>query len=201
VALQTCTDVVGPERRSCYRQRAVFLIGGFYLLTHPLLAIGTVTVLLAAVIFAEGVFDIITYFRLQREHPSGWMLLNGIVALVLGGLIWAQWPSSSTWAIGTLVGVNPLMTGITRLMFWTGRTQAHQAPDRVTVRRQTRALPVRSAGVPPDLQSSDPGNPGHGSASALGTNLRALDSTGRNQGHYGERQGRLRDGSVILLSA
>ena len=95
----------------------VFLIGGFYLLTHPLLAIGTLTVLLAAVIFAEGVFDIITYFRLQREHPSGWMLLNGIVALVLGGLIWAQWPSSSTWAIGTLVGVNLLMTGITRLMF------------------------------------------------------------------------------------
>jgi uncharacterized membrane protein HdeD (DUF308 family) len=95
----------------------VFLIGGFYLLTHPLLAISTLTVLLAAVIFAEGVFDIITYFRLQREHPSAWMLLNGIVALVLGGLIWAQWPSSSTWAIGTLVGVNLLMTGITRLMF------------------------------------------------------------------------------------
>jgi uncharacterized membrane protein HdeD (DUF308 family) len=45
------------------------------------------------------------------------MLLNGIVALLLGGLIWAQWPSSSAWAIGTLVGVNLLMTGITRLMF------------------------------------------------------------------------------------
>jgi uncharacterized membrane protein HdeD (DUF308 family) len=45
------------------------------------------------------------------------MLLNGIVALLLGGLIWVQWPSSSAWALGTLVGVNLLMTGITRLMF------------------------------------------------------------------------------------
>jgi uncharacterized membrane protein HdeD (DUF308 family) len=32
-------------------------------------------------------------------------------------LIWAQWPSSSAWAIGTLLGVNLLMTGITRLIF------------------------------------------------------------------------------------
>jgi uncharacterized membrane protein HdeD (DUF308 family) len=69
------------------------------------------------VIFAMGVFDIITYFRLQRERPSGWMLVNGIAALVLGILIWVHWPSSSAWAIGTLVGVNLLLTGITRLIF------------------------------------------------------------------------------------
>jgi uncharacterized membrane protein HdeD (DUF308 family) len=94
-----------------------FVLGGLYILTHPQLAIGTLTALLAVVIFAAGVFDIITYFRLQREAPSGWMLLNGIVALLLGGLIWVQWPSSSAWAIGTLVGVNLLMTGITRLIF------------------------------------------------------------------------------------
>jgi uncharacterized membrane protein HdeD (DUF308 family) len=99
-----------------------FMLGGVYILTHPALAIDTLTALLAVVILAEGVFDIINYFRLQRERPSGWMLLNGIVALLLGGLIWAQWPSSSAWAIGTLVGVNLLMTGITRLMFGvTGR--------------------------------------------------------------------------------
>jgi uncharacterized membrane protein HdeD (DUF308 family) len=94
-----------------------FVLGGLYILTHQQLAIGTLTALLALVIFAAGVFDIITYFRLQREHPSGWVLLNGIVAVLLGALIWVQWPSSSAWAIGTLVGVNLLMTGVTRLMF------------------------------------------------------------------------------------
>jgi uncharacterized membrane protein HdeD (DUF308 family) len=94
-----------------------FVLGGVYILTHPQLAINTLTALLALVIIAAGVFDIITYFRLQRERPSGWMLLNGIVALLLGGLIWVQWPSSAAWAIGTLVGVNLLLTGITRLIF------------------------------------------------------------------------------------
>jgi uncharacterized membrane protein HdeD (DUF308 family) len=43
--------------------------------------------------------------------------VNALITLLLGGLIWLQWPSSSVWAIGTLVGVNLLMTGISRLMF------------------------------------------------------------------------------------
>jgi uncharacterized membrane protein HdeD (DUF308 family) len=42
--------------------------------------------------------------------------VNALITLLLGGLIWFHWPSSSVWAIGTLVGVNLLMTGISRLM-------------------------------------------------------------------------------------
>jgi uncharacterized membrane protein HdeD (DUF308 family) len=108
----------GGARRVIFQILAgvVFLIGGYYLLTHPLLALGTLTLLLAAVILAGGVCEIITYFRLKNEQASGWMLFNGIVALILGALIWLHWPSSSVWAIGTLVGVYLLLTGITRLM-------------------------------------------------------------------------------------
>ena len=94
----------------------LFVLVGLYLLMQPLLALGTLTLLLAAVILVAGVCEIVTYFRLRSEQASGWMLANGILALVLGGMIWLQWPSSSVWAIGTLVGVNLLFTGITRLM-------------------------------------------------------------------------------------
>ncbi len=93
-----------------------FLFAGYYLLTHPLLALGTLTLLLAAAILVAGVCEIIVYFRLRSEQASGWMLANGVLALVLGAMVWLQWPSSSVWAIGTLVGVNLLFTGITRLM-------------------------------------------------------------------------------------
>jgi len=108
----------GGTRRVLFQILAgvVFLIAGYYLASHPLLALGTLTLLLAAAILVAGVCEIITYFRLRSEQATGWMLANGIVALVLGGMIWLQWPSSSTWAIGTLVGVNLLFTGITRLM-------------------------------------------------------------------------------------
>jgi uncharacterized membrane protein HdeD (DUF308 family) len=95
----------------------VYLIGGFYFLTHTIMATGTLTLVLAGVILAEGVLEVISYFRMRGEGASSWLLLNGIITLLLGGLIWFQWPSSSVWAIGTLVGVNLLMTGITRLMF------------------------------------------------------------------------------------
>jgi uncharacterized membrane protein HdeD (DUF308 family) len=95
----------------------VFAIGGFYILSHPLIALGTLTMLLAVAILVVGVFDIVNYFRLKGTQASGWLLLNGILAVVLGGLIWVHWPSSSIWAIGTLMGVNLLFTGVTRLMY------------------------------------------------------------------------------------
>src|SRR5215831_8823874 len=108
----------GGTRRVLFQILAgvVFLIAGYYLVSHPLLALGTLTLLLAAVILVAGVCEIVTYFRLRSEQASGWMLFNGIVALILGALIWLHWPSSSVWAIGTLVGVNLLLTGVTRLM-------------------------------------------------------------------------------------
>ena len=108
----------GGTRRVLFEILAgvVFVVGGYYMVTHPLLALSTLTLLLAAVILAAGVCEIVTYFRLRSEQASGWILFNGIVALILGALIWLHWPSSSVWAIGTLVGVNLLLTGITRLM-------------------------------------------------------------------------------------
>jgi uncharacterized membrane protein HdeD (DUF308 family) len=82
-----------------------------------LLALGTLTLLLAVIILMEAAFEIIAYFRTRGEGGSGWLLVNALITLLLGGLIWFHWPSSSVWAIGTLVGVNLLMTGISRLMF------------------------------------------------------------------------------------
>ncbi len=95
----------------------VYAIGGIYFLTHTIMATGTLTLLLAGIILAEGFIEVISYFRMRGEGASGWLLLNGIITLALGALILFHWPSSTVWAIGTLVGVNLLMTGITRLMF------------------------------------------------------------------------------------
>lgn len=94
----------------------VYLIGGLYFLTHTIMGVSTLTLLLSGVILAEGVLEVVAYFRLKSAHGASWLLINGVVTLLLGGLIWFHWPSSSVWAIGTLVGVNLLMTGISRLM-------------------------------------------------------------------------------------
>jgi len=94
---------------------AAYLFGGIYFLTHPLLGLGTLTLLLASILMVEAILEIVAYFKTRGEAGSGAQLLNAIITILLGGMIWVHWPSSSVWAIGTLVGVNLLMTGFSRL--------------------------------------------------------------------------------------
>ena len=98
----------------------LYIVGGIYFIRHPLLGLGTLTLLLAVIILAEAVLEFVAYFRTRNAGGSRWMLANGVITLLLGGLIWFHWPSSSAWAIGTLVGVNLLMTGFSRLMLGMG---------------------------------------------------------------------------------
>jgi uncharacterized membrane protein HdeD (DUF308 family) len=95
----------------------LYLAGGIYSLLNPLVAVGTLTLVLACVFLAEGVLEIVAYFKMKGAGASGWLIFNGLVTVLLGGMIWFHWPSSSVWAIGILVGVNLIMTGTTRLMF------------------------------------------------------------------------------------
>jgi uncharacterized membrane protein HdeD (DUF308 family) len=95
----------------------IYLVGGRYSLTHPRLAMGALTLLLGTVSMAGGVAEIVSYLRLKSADASKWMLFNGIITFFLGGMIWFHWPSSSVRAIGILVGLTLLMTGVTRLMF------------------------------------------------------------------------------------
>lgn len=94
----------------------VYIFGGGYMLFHPLLGVATLTLLLGAFFLVEGIFEVIAYFRIRGVGGSGWMLFDGLVTLLLAGLIWAHWPSSSAWAIGTIVGVGLLISGIKWLM-------------------------------------------------------------------------------------
>jgi uncharacterized membrane protein HdeD (DUF308 family) len=98
----------------------IYLLGGAYFLTHPVLGLGTLTLYLAVILVAEAVLTFIAYVQSRaRRTGSAWILANGVITIFLGVMIWDQWPSSSTWAIGTLLGVNLLMTGVASLMIAT----------------------------------------------------------------------------------
>jgi uncharacterized membrane protein HdeD (DUF308 family) len=109
---------------------AVYIIGGLYLITHPLLALGTLTLLLAAMLLAEAILRAVAYFQTRADERSPWTLVNAVVTFLLGGMIWRQWPSSSVWAIGTLVGINLLMGGTSGLML---RNRLRQIGKRLEV--------------------------------------------------------------------
>jgi uncharacterized membrane protein HdeD (DUF308 family) len=89
---------------------------GVYLIMHPVLAVASLTLLLASLFLIEGIFDIVLFFQMRSMRGSSWVLIDGIITLLLGLLIYMQWPSSSAWAIGTLVGVSMIISGVTRVM-------------------------------------------------------------------------------------
>lgn len=93
-----------------------YLCFGVYLILHPLLGVATLTLVLASLFLIEGVLNIILFFRMRAMGGSSWVLVDGIITLLLGGMIYMQWPSSSLWAIGTLVGVSMIISGLSRVM-------------------------------------------------------------------------------------
>jgi uncharacterized membrane protein HdeD (DUF308 family) len=106
----------------------VYVFGGGYLAFHSGIAVESLTLVVAAVFFLEGVLEIAAFFQLRTLSGSGWILFDGILALVLAYVIYRPWPSSSTWAIGIIVGINLIVSGITGLMY------------SVTVRKALKAI-------------------------------------------------------------
>jgi uncharacterized membrane protein HdeD (DUF308 family) len=95
----------------------LYVVGGGYLAFHATLALESLTIVVATLFFIEGVFETAVFFEFRGVPGAGWILFDAVVTLILAYLIWRGFPSSSTWAIGTLVGINLIMSGTTRLMY------------------------------------------------------------------------------------
>jgi len=94
----------------------VYVAGGGYLAFHPQLALESLTLAMAVIFLIEGVLETAMFVQFRVYSGSGWILFDAIVTLLLAYLIWRPWPSSSTWAIGTILGINLILSGFTWLM-------------------------------------------------------------------------------------
>jgi len=87
-----------------------------YLIAHPAVGVASLTLLLATLFLIEGILNIALYFQVRAIERAGWFLLDGIITILLGLMVYRQWPSSSAWAIGTLIGISLIVSGVTRVM-------------------------------------------------------------------------------------
>lgn len=94
----------------------LYIATGAVLWLYPLQGVLTLTLVLATFLVAEGLFEITLAFQLRSMPNWAWILGDGIITLILGGMIWFQFPFDAPWTIGTLVGVSILFSGISRLM-------------------------------------------------------------------------------------
>ena len=87
------------------------LFVGFSLIQHPVAGTLTVTLVLAIYLVFSGIFRVI--YALWAQFPNyPWAVFSGIIAIVLGALLYEQWPSSALWFIGIAVGINFIFAGI-----------------------------------------------------------------------------------------
>ncbi len=94
----------------------LFGISGIALALFPFEGVLALTILLGASLVAQGIVGTVMAFQVRPLDGWGWFLFDAATSFLLGGLILFRWPSSSVWAIGTLVGVSVLMGGISRIM-------------------------------------------------------------------------------------
>jgi uncharacterized membrane protein HdeD (DUF308 family) len=92
-----------------------YLIAALYMLVLPVAGVVTLTLVLTFYIVVTGIFELAVFFHLRGLPGAIWFLVDGLASFLLAGLIFFHWPSSSLWAVGTLVGISLLMSGIARI--------------------------------------------------------------------------------------
>jgi uncharacterized membrane protein HdeD (DUF308 family) len=93
-----------------------YVLGGVYLAFHPAITLVALTLVVASIFFVEGVLETIAFFQFRTLPGSGWVLFDAIMAFLLAYVIWRPWPADFGWVIGTLLGINLIVSGSTRLM-------------------------------------------------------------------------------------
>jgi uncharacterized membrane protein HdeD (DUF308 family) len=89
----------------------LFGVVGFLIIWRPVVTAEILTLLMGAFFLASGLFQIVAPAMISLPD-WGWHVLSGIITLLLGVFVLAQWPVSGLWVIGMFVGIELLFYGI-----------------------------------------------------------------------------------------
>jgi uncharacterized membrane protein HdeD (DUF308 family) len=83
---------------------------GLIFIRHPGEAAAILTAFLAAFLVVGGIFRITGTLTLKMPNWQ-WDVLSGTINIILGVLLWIQWPEAGLWFIGLCVGIDLLFRG------------------------------------------------------------------------------------------
>jgi uncharacterized membrane protein HdeD (DUF308 family) len=82
----------------------LFAVVGALMVWRPLVTAEILTLLMGAFFLVSGLFQLIEPFWIGLPG-WGWHVLDGLITVILGVLVLAQWPVSGLWVIGLFVGI------------------------------------------------------------------------------------------------
>jgi len=88
----------------------LYVVAGVMLCQHPEAGAQAVTLLLGVMFVFDGIYRLVAALWLQFPQ-WGWYAVGGVVSVVLGVMLWMQYPNSAAWFIGFAVGVNLVFAG------------------------------------------------------------------------------------------
>ena len=86
-------------------------LAGLYMVTQPAAGLISLTMILVFYLVVTGVFELLIALQVRPADGWGWLMLNAIVTLLLGIMLWRQFPLSGVWAIGVLFGIKMVFSG------------------------------------------------------------------------------------------
>jgi uncharacterized membrane protein HdeD (DUF308 family) len=90
----------------------LYVAAGTTIVLYPMTGALTLTVFLAVFLLIEGGVRIWLGLQLRPAEGWAWVLISGVLGVFAGAMIWSELPSSAVWALGTLVGINLLFSGV-----------------------------------------------------------------------------------------
>jgi uncharacterized membrane protein HdeD (DUF308 family) len=88
---------------------------GFYFMIRPGVGLETLTLVIAMVLFVDGVTKVVLSLHIKPVKGWGFMLAGGIFSTLFACTVGWNLAASSLWVIGTLVGFSLLMNGFTTI--------------------------------------------------------------------------------------
>ena len=88
--------------------------GGIWVLAFPIDSEVSLTLFVGFLLAFEGVMELAAAAT-SGGPARGLVLIDGIVTAILGGMLIAEWPTDSIWAIGTLFGIGLAFSAINLL--------------------------------------------------------------------------------------
>lgn len=92
------------------------LAGGVFILFRPIGGELAITLCLGGLFMVQGAFEAALAFEVRPAQGWAWMLSSALASIVLSLVILAGWPGVSLIALGAVIGVNFLSSGVAFLM-------------------------------------------------------------------------------------